>query len=115
MRESPKEVALVLRRLAESLEQDIPVTLPLAGESVFVPAAAAVRVEYERGVGTKEMTIRVSWGGASTPLLIHRHSERVLDTGGRSYDVLVYGEPRADGTWEGWLEFSPLTAGLSPK
>ena len=112
MRESPKEIALVMRRLAESLEAGIPVTLPLAGESIFVPAAADVRVEYERGGGARELTVRVSWGGASSPLLIHRHSERVLDAGGRSYDVLVYGEGRADGTWEGWLEFAPLTAGL---
>jgi amphi-Trp domain-containing protein len=112
MLESPQEVALLLRRLAESLELGIPVTLTLAGESIFVPAAAHVRVEYERGGGAREMTVRVKWGGVSAPHLIHRHSERVLDTGGRSYDVLVYGEGRADGTWEGWLEFAPLTAGL---
>jgi amphi-Trp domain-containing protein len=113
MLESPKEVAIILRRLAESLELGTPVTLPLAGESIFVPAAADVRVEYERGGGAREMTIRVTWGIASAaPHLIHRHSERVLDAGGRSYDVIVYGEGRADGTWEGWLEFQPLTAGL---
>ena len=112
MRESQKEVALVLRRLAESLEQDIPVTLPLAGESIFVPAAADVRVEYERGGGAREMVIRVTWGALSSPHLIHRHSEQVRDTAGRLYDVLVYGEGRADGTWEGWIEFAPLTAGL---
>jgi len=112
MLESPQEVAIVLRRLAESLELGTPATLTLAGESFFIPAAADVRVEYERGGGARELTVRVSWGGASSPLLIHRHSERVLDAGGRSYDVLVYGELRADGTWEGWLEFAPLTAGL---
>ena len=112
MLESPKEVALVLRRLAESLELGTPATLPLAGESIFVPAAADVRVEYERGGGAREMVIRVTWGALSSPHLIHRHAEQVRDTGGRLYDVLVYGEGRADGTWEGWLEFSPLTAGL---
>jgi amphi-Trp domain-containing protein len=117
MRESPKEVALVLRRLAESLEQDIPVTLPLAGESVFVPAAADVRLEYESGAGARELTVRVSWGRAAawSPLLIHRHGDQVRDSAGRLWDVLVYGEELADGTWEGWLQFAPRTAGLPSK
>ena len=114
MHESPKEVALVLRRLAESLEHDIPVTLHLAGESVFVPAAADVRLEYEKGGGARELVIKVTWGAASvlSPYLIHRHGDQVRDSAGRVYDVLVFGEQLADGTWEGWLQFTPRTAGL---
>jgi len=45
MPESSEEVAVVLRRLAESLERGTPVTLTLAGERVPVPADADVRVE----------------------------------------------------------------------
>lgn len=116
MRESPEDVALVLRRLAESLEQDIPVTLPLAGESIFVPADADVRVVYERGGGARELVIRVTWGlAAGAAYLIHTHGDQVRDPAGRVWDVLVYGEELADGTWEGWLQFAPRTAGLPSK
>ena len=43
---------------------------------------------------------------------IHFHSERVQDTLENLYEVFIYGEPRLDGTWEGWLEFVPLNPGL---
>jgi hypothetical protein len=39
---------------------------------------------------------------------IHEHSARVKDEDGTDYLVRSYAEERADGTWEGWLEFHPL-------
>ncbi|HET9533655.1 MAG TPA: hypothetical protein VFQ92_25115 [Blastocatellia bacterium] len=45
------------------------------------------------------------------PELIHEHSERIVDSSGATYVVYVYGEPRADGTWRGWIEFHPLAGG----
>jgi hypothetical protein len=47
------------------------------------------------------------------PELIHEHSERIVDSTGTTYVVYVYGEPREDGTWRGWIEFHPPT-GVSP-
>lgn len=43
--------------------------------------------------------------------LILQRRRHVDGSAGREYDVLVYGR-RAQGTWEGWLEFHPITGGL---
>jgi len=116
MRETSGEVALMLRQLAEALEGDKAVGLSLAGESVVIPADADVRVEYERGGGAREFVVRVNWGLVPTAAyLVNRHGDQLRDSAGRLYDVLVYGEERADGTWEGWLEFAPRTSGLPAK
>lgn len=40
--------------------------------------------------------------------LIQQRAEQIRDSRGAIYDVLVYGEERSDGTWEGWLEFHPI-------
>jgi hypothetical protein len=45
--------------------------------------------------------------------LIHEHSTRVKDLDGTTYVARVCGKGRADGTWEGWLEFHP-TDGHQP-
>ena len=42
------------------------------------------------------------------PELIHQHVEQVRDSNGVIYSVLIYGEGRDDGTWEGWIEFHPV-------
>ena len=42
--------------------------------------------------------------------LIHQHVSPLVDAGGRTYAVAVFGEARADGTWEGWIEFHPADA-----
>jgi hypothetical protein len=39
--------------------------------------------------------------------LIHEHSTHVKGEGGTTYIVRIYAQERADGTWEGWLEFHP--------
>ena len=37
--------------------------------------------------------------------LLQSYAEVVRDAGGEEYAVHAYGEARADGNWEGWLEF----------
>jgi hypothetical protein len=114
MKSSSVEIALVLRRLAESLEREEPTIVHLADEQILIPAKVDVSCIYETGAGAKEIKIRVMWDLFSpAPQLIRQHSERVRDTLGNLYEVFIYGEPRPDGTWEGWLEFVPLSAGLS--
>lgn len=39
--------------------------------------------------------------------VILRFSHQLEDSSGRAYTATVRGERRADGTWEGWLEFQP--------
>ena len=41
------------------------------------------------------------------PELIHQHASPLFDSQGRTYTVVILGEPRTDGTWEGWIEFHP--------
>jgi len=114
MQSSSSEIALLLRRLAESVESGNATNVQLADERIIIPAKAQVKCTYESGTATKEINIRVAWGTvSSTPHLVHQHSEQVSDTLGNIYDVFIYGEPRADGTWEGWLQFVPLNPGLS--
>jgi hypothetical protein len=114
MPSSSMEIALVLRRLAEMLELGHSATVRLADETILIPAKADVSCKYESGTETKEISIRVTWGFVSSAAqLIRLHNERVQDTLGNVYEVLIYGEPRLDGTWEGWLEFIPLNSGLS--
>ncbi|HEY8224264.1 MAG TPA: hypothetical protein VIG25_03230 [Pyrinomonadaceae bacterium] len=114
MHSSSIEIASVLRRLAEMLEMGHSATVRLGDETILIPAKADVSCRYESGAETNELNIRVTWGLVSSAAqLIRLHSERVQDTLGNVYEVLIYGEPRLDGTWEGWLEFVPLSPGLS--
>jgi hypothetical protein len=114
MSSSSIEIAVALRRLAEMLEMGHSTTVRLANETILIPAKADVNCKYESSAVSKEINIRVTWELISSPAqLIRLHSERVQDTLGNLYEVLIYGEPRLDGTWEGWLEFVPLSAGLS--
>ena len=113
MQQSTIEIAAALRRLAESLESSDSTIVHLANEEIFIPGNADVSCVYETVGGAKELKIRVTWGlVSSAPQLIHQHSERVQDILGNLYDVFIYGAPRPDGTWEGWLEFVPSSATL---
>ena len=40
--------------------------------------------------------------------LIHRYTVEVKDASGIAYQVYACGKRRADGRWEGWLEFCPV-------
>jgi hypothetical protein len=42
------------------------------------------------------------------PQFIQQYTQRLTDENGVTYTVSAYGEARADGTWEGWIEFKPL-------
>jgi hypothetical protein len=37
--------------------------------------------------------------------LVHEYSQTLRDSDVSEYAVQAWGEPRADGTWQGWLEF----------
>lgn len=116
MQSSSSEIALVLRRVADMLQVGGSATVRLSGETIFIPSKADVNCKYESGAASRELSIRVSWDSASSiPRLIRQHSERVQDTLGNLYEVFIYGEPRLDGTWEGWLEFVPLDPVLSSR
>ena len=116
MQSSSNELASVLRRLADMLQVGGSATVHLSGETIFIPSTADVRCKYESIATSKELSIRVTWGlASSTPQLILQHSERVQDTLGNLYEVFIYGAPRLDGTWEGWLEFVPLNPALSSR
>ena len=39
--------------------------------------------------------------------LIQTYTEVVRDSRGEEFVVSAHGEERADGTWEGWVEFRP--------
>lgn len=109
MQSSSSEVALVLRRLAQMLEAGGSTSLRLSGEMIFIPSQADISCKYETGAVSRELSIRVTWDPlSSTAQLIRQHSDRVQDTLGNLYDVFIYGEPRLDGTWEGWIEFVPV-------
>ena len=41
------------------------------------------------------------------PQFIQQYTQPLTDENGVTYTAFVYGEPRADGTWEGWVEFNP--------
>ena len=116
MQSSSNEIALVLRRLAEMLEAGGSATVRLSGETVLIPTEADVKCKYEIGPTSRELSIRVTWGlTSSTGQLIRQHGERVQDTLGNLYDVFIYGAPRLDGTWEGWIEFVPVDPALSSR
>lgn len=76
MYETSKEVAELLREMADGLEEDRPVAVILARESILIPADANFRVEYDQGVGAGEVVIRATRG---LPNLILTHSEKVPD------------------------------------
>lgn len=116
MQSSSNEVALVLRRLAEMLGAGGSAVVRLSGETIFIPSNADVTCTYETGTASRELSIRVTWSSSSSmPQLVRQHSDRVQDTLGNVYEVFVYGEPRLDGTWEGWLEFVPLDSALTAR
>jgi hypothetical protein len=45
--------------------------------------------------------------------LIHEFTSQVSDPDGHVYSGRAMGRPRSDGTWIGWLEFTPRGSGGS--
>ncbi len=50
-----------LRRLADALERGERFAIRVAGETVRVPAAAAVSIEHERDAGAEELEFQLRW------------------------------------------------------
>jgi hypothetical protein len=44
--------------------------------------------------------------------LVQTYTEVVRDSGGEEFVASAYGEERADGKWEGWLEFRSASGDL---
>ena len=42
---------------------------------------------------------------------IHAHSSVVIDSEGSTFRAETWGERRPDGTWWGWIEFTPREGG----
>lgn len=55
------EFVAKLRRLADALEAGQPFEIQVAGERLYVPAAAHFSVEHERADGTEELEFQVRW------------------------------------------------------
>jgi len=49
------------------------------------------------------------------PEQIQRLTQPVRSGAGEEFEASVLGEQRNDGTWSGWLEFRPMTAGCSTR
>ena len=50
-----------LRRLADALERGERFAIRVAGETVRVPADAAIGIEHERGAGAEELEFQLTW------------------------------------------------------
>src|SRR5688500_10883512 len=73
-------------------------------------STAPKRIKRRRGGGHDRLARRLHFRTAEEPLaqLIPRHSAVVLGLDATPYEARTVGEERADGMWEGWIEFQPL-------
>ena len=58
---SRRAFAAKLRRLADAVERGERFTIRVAGETVRVPAGAAVSIEHERAGGVEELEFQIKW------------------------------------------------------
>ncbi|MGE0157757.1 MAG: amphi-Trp domain-containing protein [Gemmatimonadales bacterium] len=56
-----RQFATKLRRLADSIDNDEPFRIQVAGERVTVPADAIISVEHERGRSDEEIELQFRW------------------------------------------------------
>jgi amphi-Trp domain-containing protein len=56
-----RQFATKLRRLADSIDNDEPFRIQVAGERVTVPAGAAISVEHERTGSEEEVELQFRW------------------------------------------------------
>ena len=86
----------------------------LTKEGMHIAGKAAERSECitgctgRRGIGNTRQRSELARG--RMPELIHKFKNHVESENGIRYSVVVYGERRTDGNWEGWLEFRPENA-----
>ena len=56
-----RQFATKLRRLADSIDNDEPFRIQVAGERVTVPGDAEISVEHERSGRTEEIELQFRW------------------------------------------------------
>lgn len=96
--EACERCTAAIRRLAAATGGPARLVVAPEAGSAHAPAAAGGReTRATPGVAAGE--------------LIQERAERIEDGAGSSYVVRVFGRPRADGTWIGWVEFAPLAGG----
>jgi amphi-Trp domain-containing protein len=54
-----------LRRLADALETGRPFAIQVAGERLWIPAAAAFNIEHDRSGDTDELEFQLRWQGTA--------------------------------------------------
>lgn len=55
------EFVAKLRRLADSIENNEPFEIQIAGERVYVPVRAVYNIEHEREDGHEEIEFQIRW------------------------------------------------------
>jgi hypothetical protein len=48
-----------------------------------------------------------------TPEVMYEYPDHIRDPEGTEYIVRLYGAPRSDGIWEGWIEFLGIGADVA--
>ena len=56
-----KQFVKKLSRLADCIEQGKNFQIQVAGERVFIPAAAIINIEHERGISSEELEFQLKW------------------------------------------------------
>jgi hypothetical protein len=73
----------------------------------------AVFALAEGGIPAARRTVSSGARPASPPVMVLEFAEHVHDpVDGTTYVARVYGRARADGTWEGWIEFVAVGAAV---
>ncbi len=55
------EFVAKLRRLADSIENNEPFEIQIAGERIYVPVRAVYNIEHEREDGHEEIEFQIRW------------------------------------------------------
>jgi amphi-Trp domain-containing protein len=56
-----KQFVLKLRRLADCIEQGQKFQIQVAGERIYIPAAATINIEHERSDSFEELEFQLTW------------------------------------------------------
>lgn len=56
-----RQLVAKLRRLADALEKDQRFSIQIAGEHIYIPAAAVLNIEHERSGGEEEVEFQLRW------------------------------------------------------
>ena len=56
-----RQLVAKLRRLADALEKGQRFSIQIAGERIYIPAAAVLNIEHERSGGEEEVEFQLRW------------------------------------------------------